>query len=204
MERKSHWDNIYLMKDETEVSWHQTHLEKSLQLISLTGVDEEGQIIDVGGGASTLVDDLLDRNYKHVTVLDISATAIEKAKCRLGLRANQVTWFEADITKVTLPRQIYDVWHDRAVFHFMTSEEDRRKYIGAVKHSLKPKGHIIVAAFGPEGPKRCSGLNIVRYDADQLHDEFGNSFQLIQSFSEDHITPFGAKQQFIYCYCRVC
>ncbi len=202
MNLKSHWETIYSNKKPDEVSWYQTRLEKSLELIRRTGANSSARIIDLGGGASTLVDDLLGSGFKEVTVLDISVAAIHTAQTRLGPRAKDVIWLEADVTQASLPAQRYDVWHDRAVFHFLTNAEDRRRYIDVVNHALKPGGHIIVATFGPHGPLKCSGLDIVRYDSAQLHNEFGNGFALIESFREIHRTPAGKEQDFIYCYCQ--
>jgi ubiquinone/menaquinone biosynthesis C-methylase UbiE len=202
METKTHWEKVYGTKDSTEVSWFQEHPELSLQFIDRTGVDSSAQVIDVGGGASTLVDDLLSRNYQNITVLDISAAALRVAQERLGSQANAVTWLEADITQVQLPYQFYDVWHDRAVFHFLTRAADRQKYVEAVMHSVKAGGHVIIATFGMDGPSRCSGLEVVRYDPDSLHHEFGSNFDLVHSTSESHETPFGTEQRFIYCYYR--
>lgn len=202
MESKIHWENIYSTKAPTDVSWYQPHAAQSLDIIARTGIRKTDYLIDVGGGASTLIDDLLAAHFKYVTVLDISSAAIRRAKERLGTQAEQVTWLEADITRVTLPPHRYDLWHDRAVFHFLTAAEDRRTYVNLVKHALKPHGHIIVATFAPDGPTRCSGLDVVRYDPDGLHDEFGASFQLIESHTETHATPFGTQQKFIYCYCK--
>lgn len=202
METKTHWEKVYETKDPTEVSWFQEHSELSLQFIEHTNVDASVQVIDVGGGASTLVDDLLGKGYENITVLDISAAALHVAQERLGLQANAVTWLEADITQVQLPYQHYDVWHDRAVFHFLTRAADRQKYVEAVTHSVKAGGHVIVATFGVDGPSSCSGLEIVRYDPDSLHREFGDNFDLVHSSSESHSTPFGTEQKFVYCYCR--
>jgi ubiquinone/menaquinone biosynthesis C-methylase UbiE len=202
MQSKSHWENIYETKDATQVSWFQQHPELSLRFIEETRVDKAGQIIDVGGGASTLVDDLLANEYENVTVLDISLAALQVAQQRLGSFASRVTWLEADVTQVKLPYRFYDVWHDRAVFHFLTREEDRARYVKAVQHSVKTGGHVIVATFGLEGPLRCSGLEVVRYSPDSLHDEFGNDFELVDTTNELHQTPFGTEQKFIYCYCR--
>ena len=200
VDSKSHWENIYKKKATTQVSWYQQHLQMSLQLIERTGVEKTARIIDIGGGASTFVDDLLERGFEHITVLDISSAAIDAARKRLGSRADKVTWIEADITKVALPHHQYDLWHDRAVFHFLTSAGDCQKYIEAVKHSLKPGGHVIISTFAPEGPPKCSGLDVVRYSPQSLHDEFGNEFELIESASEAHLTPSGTKQKFICCY----
>ena len=202
MALKSHWETIYREKDSTQVSWYKPHLQISLQMIERTGVSKLARIIDVGGGSATLVDDLLANGYGDVTVLDISGAAIQVARKRLGALADNVTWLEADITQATLPHNHYDVWHDRAVFHFLTDVGDRQKYVNLVKRSVKAGGHVIVATFAPDGPEKCSGLNVRRYDADSLHGEFGDDFQLIESVREDHQTPFGTQQKFIYCYCR--
>ncbi len=202
MDSKSHWENIYKTKASTQVSWYQEHLQTPLRLIERTGVEKTAQIIDVGSGASTLVDDLLERGFEHITVLDISSAAIDAARARLGSRADEVTWIEADITKVALPHHYYDLWHDRAVFHFLTSAEERQKYVETAKHSLKPRGHLIISTFAIEGPPKCSGLDVVRYSPQSLYDEFGIEFELIDSASEVHLTPFGTKQKFIYCYLR--
>ncbi len=200
VDSKSHWDNIYKTKASTQVSWYQEHLQISLHLIERTGLEKTAQIIDVGGGASTLFDDLLERGFKHLTVLDISSGAIDAARVRLGSRADKVTWIEADITKVALPHHHYDLWHDRAVFHFLTSAEERQRYVEAVKYSLKPRGHLIISAFALKGPPKCSGLNVVRYSPQSLHEEFGNEFELIESATEAHLTPSGTNQKFICCY----
>lgn len=202
MESKTHWETIYETKDTTQVSWFQRHPELSLQFIRTTGVAKTGQIIDVGGGASTLVDDLLDEGYQNITVLDISKAALDVARHRLGSCADNVTWLEADITRVKLRPQFYDLWHDRAVFHFLTSREGRANYVESVERSVKAGGHVIVATFGLEGPLRCSGLEVVRYSPDRLHDEFGEGFNLVGTTEELHQTPFGTEQKFIYCYCR--
>ncbi len=202
MNQKQHWEDVYSTKAHDQVSWYRDHLENSLQMIVNTGVEKDAAIIDVGGGSSTLVDDLLVNGFVDVSVLDISGIAIEKSKARLGLQAEKVNWLEADITEVVLPKSHFGVWHDRAVFHFLTDAEDRRKYVELVMSSLKVGGHIIVASFGLDGPKKCSGLDVVRYDPESMHDEFGEPFKLINSVSETHETPFGTTQEFIYCYCR--
>jgi SAM-dependent methyltransferase len=199
---KAHWESVYSTKAETEVSWFQEHSDVSLGLIRRTGVDLAGGIIDVGGGASRLIDDLLADGFTDLTVLDISAAALDVARHRLGALADAVTWLEEDVTTVALPRQKFELWHDRAVFHFLIETEQRERYVRAVHRSVKPGGHVIVAAFGPDGPLRCSGLPVVRYSPDGLHDEFGAAFELIEHASEAHRTPFGTVQQFIYCYCR--
>lgn len=199
---KTHWENIYQTKAPSQVSWYQEHARLSLRFIAQTGIDKTGQIIDVGGGASTLVDDLLADGYLHITVLDISATALRTAQQRLGTHATDVTWIEADITQAELPHQRYDVWHDRAVFHFLTRPDDCRRYVEALRHAVKPGGHVIVATFAPDGPPQCSGLDVQRYNCDSLHQELGDDFQPVSSAREAHATPFGTEQKFIYCYLR--
>lgn len=202
MHAKAHWEGIYTSRSASEVSWFQEHSEVSLGLIGRTGIDKNSAIIDVGGGASTLVDDLLAAGYVDLTVLDISASALSLARRRMGPAAETVSWLEADITTVVLPYRGFDLWHDRAVFHFLTDPLERARYVQAVRRALRPGGHIIVATFGPDGPLRCSGLPVERYSPDRLHDEFGAAFTLVEHASEDHETPFGTLQRFIYCYCR--
>lgn len=201
MTSKDHWEEVYQRKSAGEVSWYRPHLERSIGFIESAGVPQDGGIMDVGGGTSTLVDDLLARGYSNVSVLDISSTAIDAAKARLGARASQVKWLVGDITTIELPEHAYDFWHDRAVFHFLREEDQRRRYVEAVRRALKPGGHIVVATFGPEGPERCSGLDVVRYTADGLHSEFGGAFKKVASATEVHTTPWGSEQQFVYCYC---
>lgn len=201
METQHHWENVYRTKSPTEVSWYQPTPEKSLEIIASTGVPRNGAIIDVGGGASTLVDSLLERGYSTISVLDISSSAIATAQARLRKDAERVHWIVADITTVELPPQSIDVWHDRAVFHFLTNPDDRARYIVLVNRALKPGGHIIVATFAPDGPAKCSGLEVMRYAPDELHSTFGDNFTLLRSEQEHHYTPFGTEQSFIYCYC---
>jgi len=203
MDTKSHWDKVYTTKAPDAVSWYRKHLETSLALIERAADARSASIIDVGGGESTLVDDLLLRGYTNITILDISQAAIDVTKSRLGLAAEQVHWLVADITKVELEPRAYDVWHDRAVFHFLTAPEQRTAYVRQVARSVKGGGHVIVSAFGPEGPTKCSGLEVMRYDPDSLHREFGTRFRLVESSTELHHTPFETTQQFLYCYCRL-
>jgi SAM-dependent methyltransferase len=202
MQSKKHWEQVYSTKAVDAVSWFQEHAETSLRLIQGTAVPLNAAIMDVGGGASTLVDDLLARGYTNVTILDLSAAALRAAQGRLGPRARLVTWVEADITKVELPLRHYDVWHDRAVFHFLTDPQDRHAYVNAVLRAVKPGGHVIVATFAEDGPTQCSGLPVMRYSAEELHSEFGAPFTLVQHDKESHHTPFGTIQEFTYCYCR--
>lgn len=203
MDTKTHWDKVYSTRAPDAVSWYRTHLETSLALIERAAEARSASIIDVGGGESTLVDDLLLRGYKNITVLDISQAAIDLTKRRLGSAAEQVHWLVADITKIELEPLAYDLWHDRAVFHFLTTREQRIAYIRQIARSVKTSGHIIVSTFGPEGPAKCSGLEVMRYDADSLHGEFGTRFRLVESSQELHHTPSGTTQQFLYCYCRI-
>jgi ubiquinone/menaquinone biosynthesis C-methylase UbiE len=202
MQSKDHWEKVYATKATDAVSWFQPHAELSLDLIKSTGAGKQAGIIDVGGGASTLVDDLLAEGYSDLTVLDLSVAALETARKRLGTRESQVRWIEGDITEVELPANRYDIWHDRAVFHFLTTPEQREAYVQTVFRSVKPGGHVIVAAFAEDGPLQCSGLPVMRYRADELHDEFGEAFTLLEHRKEAHHTPSGMVQQFVYCYCR--
>lgn len=202
MHTKTHWDSVYSSKPSDRVSWFQPHADHSLQLIRATGAPLSAAIIDVGGGASTLVDDLLASGYSNLTVLDLSAAALSVAKARLQANAAKVQWLEADITTASLPAQAYDLWHDRAVFHFLTRQSERRAYVDAVLRSVRPGGHVIVATFADDGPTQCSGLPVMRYSADALHGEFGAPFTLVSHEREEHHTPAGAVQKFVYCYCR--
>jgi 2-polyprenyl-3-methyl-5-hydroxy-6-metoxy-1,4-benzoquinol methylase len=203
MDAKNHWENVYTTKQPDAVSWYRPHLETSLALVERAAHSHSASIIDIGAGESTLVDDLLVRGYEKITVLDVSQTALEVTKKRLGLLAQQVNWIAADITQVRLESPAYDVWHDRAVFHFLTSIEQRAAYVRNVAKSVNPGGHVIVSTFGPEGPTKCSGLEVMRYDAESLHNAFGTRFRLVESLKELHRTPFGTTQQFVYCYCKV-
>ncbi len=202
MQSKDHWEKVYTSKATNAVSWFQPHAELSLNLIQSSGAGKDAAIIDVGGGASTLVDDLLTEGYTDLAVLDLSASALNVARDRLGERAGKVRWIEADITQVKLPGHRYDIWHDRAVFHFLTDPADRAAYVRTVFNSVKPGGHVIVAAFAEDGPLQCSGLPVMRYCAGDLHDQFGGAFELLEHSREEHRTPSGAVQPFVYCYCR--
>lgn len=199
MEAKAHWDAIYTQKRPGEVSWFQPHLAVSLELLANAGLSHDSRLIDVGGGASTLVDDLLARGVSDVTVLDISGQALAASKARLGARAKDVTWVEADVTQVRLPAASYDLWHDRAVFHFLTEADERRRYVEAMRGALKPSGHAILATFALQGPPRCSGLPVVRYSPETLQAQVGEGFKLIEAVEESHQTPANIAQRFIYC-----
>jgi SAM-dependent methyltransferase len=199
MDVQSHWEKIYTEKAPKAVSWYRPHLETSLALIEQTAPGRSASVIDVGGGESTLVDDLLARGYENITVLDISQSAIDANRKRLGKAAERVHWLVADITKIELESSACDVWHDRAVFHFLTAPGDRIAYVRQVTHAVKGGGYVIVSTFGPDGPTRCSGLDVVRYDAESLHREFGVHFHMLGSSRELHRTPSGTIQQFLYC-----
>jgi 2-polyprenyl-3-methyl-5-hydroxy-6-metoxy-1,4-benzoquinol methylase len=202
MNAKTHWEHIYESKGPTQVSWYQEHAQFSLQYIRNTSIRKTDHIIDVGGGASTLVDDLITDGFQKISILDVSGTALQLARQRLGSRAVTVNWIEADITQADLPHDTYDVWHDRAVFHFLTQASDRQHYVDTVRRSVRMGGHVIVATFASDGPERCSGLEVMRYSPEGLHGEFGKDFELMESVRETHHTPFGTDQKFIYCYCR--
>jgi len=202
MRSKNHWEKVYSNMAANAVSWFQPHADLSVNLIKATGVGQGAAIIDVGGGASTLVDDLLANGYTNLSVLDLSSSALAAARNRLDAKASDVRWIEADVNNANLPARHFDVWHDRAVFHFLTSPDDRAAYVQTVFDSVKPGGHVIVATFAEDGPDQCSGLPVVRYRADELHAEFGEAFSLLRHEKETHHTPTGTVQQFVYCYCR--
>ena len=200
MNSKTHWETVYQTKAANEVSWYRAHLDKSLSLIERAAPDLNATIIDIGGGEATLVDDLIERGYQHLNVLDISQAAIDTTKQRLGTVADRVNWLVADIVTADLPSQQYDLWHDRAVFHFLTLLAQRAAYVRQVLDAVKPGGHVIIATFGLDGPEKCSGLEIVRYDSESLQAELGDRFQLLETSIELHQTPFNTTQQFLYCH----
>lgn len=203
MDMREHWDRVYQTKAADQVSWFRPHLESSLADVERAAKDRSALIIDIGGGASTLVDDLLDHGYRNLTVLDISQTAIELARKRLGEASASVEWLCAEVTQAPLPENHYDVWHDRAVFHFLTEPSERLAYAARASSAIKTGGHLIISAFGPEGPERCSGLDTMRYDAQSLHRELGRGFHLMESSIDWHRTPSGAMQQFLRCHFRL-
>jgi len=203
MTNKTHWETVYSTKATDSVSWFQPHAILSMQLIHRTGIGHDGAIIDVGGGASTLVDDLVGAGFSNLTVLDMSSAALAVAKSRLGTNSDSINWIEADITKVDLAKKNYDVWHDRAVFHFLTTKEDRQAYLDLVQQSVKSEGSVIIATFAEDGPTQCSGLPVMRYSASALQNEFGSRFTLLHTQEELHSTPFNTTQKFIYCYFRL-
>jgi SAM-dependent methyltransferase len=203
MNEKNHWENVYRTKKSDDVSWFQPQAFTSLDLIKKLEGNTDAQIIDVGGGASMLVDDLVSLGYSNLKVLDISSAALEVAKSRLGGKSNVVEWIVDDVTKLDIPRHSIDLWHDRAVFHFLNDQDQREGYVKAVLNAVKPGGHVIASTFYLDGPEKCSGLPVQRYDAESLHGQFGEPFILLGHEYESHKTPFGAHQNFIYCYWRV-
>ena len=196
--RKQHWERVYNKNETEELGWYQDYPEMSLKLIAATGVRGNDNIIDVGGGTSKLAGILLDQGYRRLTVLDISGSSIEKAKLQLGEKSKQIRWIEADVTQFDFTER-FDIWHDRAVFHFLTEPVDRRKYVDSLNQALKPGGHLIISTFRLKGPTKCSRLNVVRYSAEALHNEFGDNFVMIETFDEVHNTPSNVQQNFIYC-----
>lgn len=199
----THWESIYATKDPTQVSWYQPHATRSFDLIERFVPDRDAAILDAGGGASILVDDLLNAGYTDLTVLDVSARALEMAQRRLGATAGRVTWRVADITQVELPPGSLNLWHDRAVLHFLADPAQRRGYAAALLSALKPGGFTIIATFAPDGPTHCSGLEVARYSASEIQAVLGDSFTLVESVNEVHRTPGGAEQRFVYaCFQR--
>jgi 2-polyprenyl-3-methyl-5-hydroxy-6-metoxy-1,4-benzoquinol methylase len=202
MNEHTHWERVYREKAADNVSWFQAHAQRSLDMIQGIAAPS-ASVIDVGGGASTLVDDLLERGYRDVTVLDLSEAALDVARSRLGSRATLARWIAGDIRDAALPEAAYDIWHDRAVFHFLVNPADRAAYVRQAMKAVRPGGHVIVATFAPDGPDQCSGLPVMRYAPDELHGEFGSAFQLVEHANEEHRTPWGTLQRFVYCHCIV-
>lgn len=202
MSQKPHWERIYASRRPTEVGWYAAHLTTSLAWIDELGLPLEAPIIDVGGGASSLVDDLLNRGYTNITVLDISGEALSVAKARLGERAQRVTWLEADITEVALPQQHFTLWHDRAVFHFLVRPEQRRLYVSRLNSAVKPDGHLIIGTFATDAPPQCSGLPVERYTAEKLQETLDSSWSCVRTQRELHLTPSGVEQMYLYCELR--
>lgn len=203
MDLKALWEHVYETKSPTAVSWYQREARLSLALIGRVAPDLATPIIDVGGGASTLVDGLLHAGYGDVTVLDLAGSALAAAASRLGASASRVRWIEGNVLTAELPADHYLVWHDRAVFHFLTDGADRARYVEQCHGAVRAGGHVIVASFAPDGPPRCSGMDVRRYTPDSMHAEFGERFTLLDSVREQHQTPAGAVQSFVYCLCRI-
>ena len=202
MDAKTHWQRVYEAKRPEQLSWFQAEATLSRELIERYAPERDARILDVGAGASTLVDELLGAGYSNVTVLDISPAALANAQRRLGSEAATVDWREADVLTAPLTGQGFAVWHDRAVFHFLTALADRAQYVAQVRRAVKPNGFVLVATFAEDGPTRCSGLETRRYSAEALHSEFGAEFDLIASQREEHVTPAGVTQAFTYCVCQ--
>lgn len=200
-DRPEHWNRVYSEKDPSSVSWFQPEPEPSLRALDRFGAKATSSLIDVGGGASNLVDVLLEQGWRDVTVLDVAASALDRAKARLGDAANHVVWEVADVT-TWHPSRRYNVWHDRAVFHFLVQAEQRTAYREALTEGLAPGGLLIMATFALDGPERCSGLPVERYDAERLASELGPSFELLEAWREEHVTPWGATQAFTWCAFR--
>jgi SAM-dependent methyltransferase len=199
--RQAHWDNLYTSRAEKDVSWYQDRATPSLDLIALTGLSADAEIIDIGGGASRLVDSLLHANFGRLTVLDLSGAALDTTKQRLGDKAARVTWVVADVTTWQPPRT-YDLWHDRAAFHFLIDQAGQSAYVERLKTAVRPAGFVIIGTFAPDGPERCSGLPVVRYDAPALAAALGDAFELIDARPHEHTTPWGAVQRFQFATFR--
>lgn len=200
MTDSAHWDQVYREGDASRRSWFRPHLEHALRRIEHALPDRDAPLIDVGGGESTLVDDLLERGYRHLTVLDLSARAIANSRQRLGASANRVEWRVDDITRIQLPASHYRLWHDRAVFHFLLEPGQRAAYVERLHRALANHGHLIIAVFGPDGPSRCSGLPVRRYDLDRLTTELGTGLRCLHHEFQTHHTPGGMPQQFLHAH----
>ena len=200
-DRKNHWERVYATKAESKVSWFQADPAPSLEAFSRAGASRRSAIIDVGGGTSRLVDRLIHEGYQDVTVLDVSATALAAARARLGEAGRKVHWLVADATEWA-PERRYDVWHDRAAFHFLVDPADRAAYVDRLRNALRVDGHAIIATFAPDGPEKCSGLPVARHDGQSLADALGPAFALIETRRHDHVTPSGATQRFQFSVFR--
>ena len=203
MSKKDHWEQVYATKPTKRLGWYKPRLQTSLSWIEKLGLTTDAPIIDVGGGASTLVDDLLGAGYRSITVLDISENALSSVRSRLGEKAERVAWLNGDITSIDLPANHYELWHDRAVFHFFTEPDQQRKYRDKLLSALKPGGHLIISTFAPEAPPVCSGLPVQRYNLQPLMDTLGDKFELLSHQKSKHVTPGGVEQMYLCChFCR--
>ncbi len=200
-DRQSHWEQVYQSKESTEVSWYQEYPAHSIRLLEKVVVSKADAVIDVGGGTSVLVDSLLQKGYSRPAVLDISSAALKCAQQRLGEQAALVEWFVADVTAFEPPHR-FSLWHDRAVFHFLTTQDDREKYLAVLRNALEPNAHLIIATFAEDGPEMCSGLPVERYDSEKLMRTFGDAFELLDQQVETHTTPSGMQQKFNYFLLR--
>lgn len=201
MNAEQHWNNVYTSKAPNEVSWFQSYPETSVRFVESCNLPLDANIIDIGGGGSLFAEALLDKGYNNIYVLDISAKAIEKARQRLGKRALQLHWIVADVTAFEPPVQ-FDLWHDRAAFHFLTTDDDISKYISTARHAVKQNGYLVMATFSEKGPKKCSGLNIQQYSEISMASKFEAAFDKIECKTEDHTTPFNTIQNFLFCRFR--
>ena len=199
----AHWEQIYRSRSSIQLSWHQEHAARSLELIAEVTRGQFASVIDIGGGDSVLVDALLKDPRYAVTVLDLAESALERSKARIGSLAGHVTWMTADVTRANLPARAYDVWHDRAVFHFLTRAEDRALYVAAMERAIRPGGTAIIATFAEDGPVKCSGLDVRRYSPEGLASAIGPAFELVQSLHDVHRTPAGATQSFTWAVFRL-
>lgn len=204
MTARQHWETIYTDQSADSVSWYQARAEPSLRMIEASGIPRDAAILDVGGGASVLMDNLLDAGHTALASLDLSATAQNVARHRLGARADDVRWIRGNILSADLPATAVDLWHDRAVFHFLTDAADRRSYREQLLHALKPDGHLVIATFAEDGPTRCSGLPVQRYSATDLEAAFAPHFTLRHIHHEEHATPFGTTQRFVFGWFQRC
>jgi len=197
LDAKNHWEELYHSTSPGKVSWYQENPATSLDFIEKTGLPKEAPILDVGSGASTLVDQLLLRGYRNLALLDVSTRALMLTRQRLGGKATDVAWHHGDVTRYSLPEQ-YSLWHDRAAFHFLVDPSDRRAYVTSLRQGLRPQGHLILATFAVGGPTRCSGLDVTQYDTQKITTELGQDFRLIETLEELHQTPAGVEQLFSY------
>ncbi|WP_298117484.1 trans-aconitate 2-methyltransferase [Flavobacterium sp.] len=196
--QKSHWENVFANKNPNEVSWTQKYPKTSIDYLETLNLPLTSTIIDVGGGDSNLVDALLEKGYSNITVLDISEFALEKAKKRLGSKADLVHWIVSDITEFN-PEIKFDFWHDRAVFHFLTTKEGINKYVSLIGNAINNQGHFLLGTFSENGPLKCSGLEITQYSESKMTETFKENFEVVRCFTEDHKTPFDTIQNFQFC-----
>lgn len=202
MTDKSHWESVYRQKSASDVSWYQPHLQQSLMLIAQAELRPAAAIVDIGGGASTLVDDLLAQGFTNVTVIDLAGPALAQAQQRLGEGAKSVRWIEGDATTELLAPESVDLWHDRAVFHFLTDASRRSAYLEQVERCVRPRRFVVLSTFAPDGPERCSGLPVARYSPDELAEALGPAFVKLAEAREHHTSPSGNQQSFSYVLCR--
>lgn len=199
---KEHWESVYRTTNSDAVSWFSPHLDTSLQLLELAGLSPSSRVIDIGAGASTLIDDLLDRGLTNITAVDIASTSLDMARRRLGHRAERARWISADVTELTLPAGSIDIWHDRATLHFLIDAKAVQRYVHLATESIAPGGHAVIGCFAADGPERCSGLPVTRRDPEDIAALFGTSFTLVQSRREIHRTPSGSAQSFAFALLR--